>query len=66
MTIYASAPEAAEILGIHVNTVYAKCEDGTIKHTKFGHRIAIDQDDLHNIEVLQLGGKKVIQRKEDK
>ena len=66
MTIYISVPEAAEHLGLHTNTVYAKIEDGTIKATRFGHRHAIDQNEILNIEVLQLGGKKVVQRKEGK
>ena len=38
--------EAAELLGVHVMTVYRKVEDGTMPCYKYGSRILFDPDEL--------------------
>lgn len=43
---YLTANEVADMLNIHINTVYRLCKNGDLPSFKFGRNLRISTDDL--------------------
>lgn len=48
-----SVKDAAELLGVHANTVYREIEKGELTAYKFGGAIRIDEEDLQRYKEQQ-------------
>jgi excisionase family DNA binding protein len=47
MRLRYSVPEAAEMLGLHPNTVWKRIHTGELKAVRDGRRVLITYDELH-------------------